>query len=306
MTTEKGQRVLGRDQTQPRHECVGGLPHEIWYRHCLSVGGPVGRNRAGLATFGNGHCGDGSPVLNETAGVRRPFGQNPAQGSEVIGQQRPGHGLQGGAREIGLSKDAVLLLEIQHGRTHGRVVSARLVLGRVHQPLASQALFHLGKGGPLGLNPQVGLHIARAARVSRRQFLQARHARLGARGLQAQADQPVFGRFFFLRGVAKGLDAVHREQTGVVHAGLAGPGRVREKTCPQHRKRRRNAIEFEVVPFTRGQGLAIPVAAIVGQSDEHRPVAIGQKAAVGCLAVLEDDGRPSVGEIHQGQAALDR
>ena len=113
----------------------------------------------------------------------RPFSQYPAQGSEVIGQKRPAHGLQRGTIEVGLGKDAVLLLKIQHGRTHGRVVGAGLVLGRVHQTLANQAFLHLGKGGTLGLYPQVGLRLAQVARVSRGQVRDGGNPRLGARGL---------------------------------------------------------------------------------------------------------------------------
>jgi hypothetical protein len=47
--------------------------------------------------------------------------------------------------------------------------------------------------------------------------------------------------------------------------------------------------------------LPITVGAIVGQPDKHGPVVVGQKGAVGRLAVLEDIGRPSVGQIDQGQ-----
>jgi hypothetical protein len=109
--------------------------------------------------------------LDEAARVGRPLGQDPTQGSEVIGQKGLAHSLQGGAGQIGLGQQAVLLLEIQNRRAHGRVVLARLVLGHVHQTLASKAFLHFGKGGALGLHPQVGLHLAGAARISSRQLL---------------------------------------------------------------------------------------------------------------------------------------
>ena len=116
----------------------------------------------------------------------------------------------------------------------------------------------------------------------------------------------MLGGFLLFRAVAEGFDAVHREQTGVVHARLAGPGSVGKKAFPHHRERRWDAVEFEVVALAWRQGLAITVAAIVGQSDEHGPVAVGQKRAVCRLAVLEDVGCPPVGEIHQGQATPNR
>ena len=168
--------------------------------------------------------------------MRRPLGQNPAQGSEVIGQKGPAHGLKRGAREVGLGKDAVLLLEIQHRRTHGRIVSARVVLGLVHETLTRQAFLHLDKGGMLGLHPQVRLHVARVARIGGGQFIQGCDAGLGTRSLQPQSTQPVFGGFLLFRAVAKGLNAIHRKQTGAVHARLAGPGGISEKARPQHRE----------------------------------------------------------------------
>ena len=95
------------------------------------------------------------PVFEETTGVDRPFRQHAPESEEVVFERRTGERLQGGALDVRLIEQRVLLLEIEHGGAHGRVVRAGAVLARVEQAFALEALFRFGEGRSFALEIEV-------------------------------------------------------------------------------------------------------------------------------------------------------
>ena len=89
------------------------------------------------------------------AGVHRALGEHARERGEVVLERRPRQRLQRRALDVGLIHHRVLLLEVEHRGAHLGVVRAGLVLARVHQPLAGEALLDLGEREPLGLEAQV-------------------------------------------------------------------------------------------------------------------------------------------------------
>jgi len=71
---------------------------------------------------------------------------------------------------------------------------------------------------------------------------------------------------------------------------------VDQEAASQHRQRRRDAVQLQVISFARGQRLSITVAAIRGQRGEHRAIS----------GAVQHRGRPRVGKIDDGQTTRAR
>ena len=209
--------------------------------------------------------GDAS-ILDIAGGVHGALGEDASERQEVVLERRARQRLQRHALDVGLIHDGLLLLERKHRGPHRRIVAAALVLRRIEQPLADEPLLRLGERRPLGEKAQPLLHILRGPRVRGRQRLQRRGARGGARRLQARAARRLLAELFRLRARPPGPHLVDRQQLLRIERRRAVAPRVLEKAPAQHRERRRDAVELQVIPLARSERLTVTVRPIGRQA----------------------------------------
>ena len=237
------------------------------------------------------------PVFDEPGGVQGPLGEHPPEREKIVLQRRPRQRLQRGPLDVGLIHHRVLLLEVEHRGPHLGVVDAGLVFARVHQAFAREALLHLREREPLRLETQVLLRVAGGARVAAfGEGLQTVGAGGRARRPQANRARLMAGQLLLLGAGAPGPDLIDGEQRLRVEGARAAARRVDQEPAPQHRQRGRDPIELQIISFAGGQRLAVAVAAIGGQPDEHRSVA----------RAVENGRRPRVRQIDHGESARAR
>ncbi len=131
------------------------------------------------------------------------------------------------------------------------------------------------------------------------QLLQRRDARLAARLLELVTDlrqAPLVLLEIGGRDVGDGLDRLDRVGALLIVARVLF---VLHEARAQHRQRRRNAVELEVILGPGLQRLTVLVQLVVGQPQEDAAVAVGQRLVVRRPLLREDERRPVVGEIDQ-------
>ena len=188
------------------------------------------------------------------------------------------------ARRIGVVVDA------------GRV----LALAGAQQPLAGQAPLDRRHRRLLGGAPREQLHLRRQRRLLLGQLLQRRDAAPCARAFSSSSRTLRQLLLVLLevggRDVGDGLDRLERLDALLVVAGVL---LVLDEARAQHRQRRGDAVELQVVLVARLQRLAVLVELVVGQPEEDAAVAVGQRLPVRRRLLGEDERRPVVAQIDQ-------